>query len=613
MVSGIAGLYPRAPMSTREAPAKSSGRRRQRPGVRRLLGLLCVSATLSLLATAPSLSAPIPTNVPVTDTAPHAYQGPWVAVDPTEPRQLAVSFQDANGTNCWLGLSSNGGATWTEVDLAGPAGQGAKIMLPSGVVKCFRPSLTYGPDGTLYYAYAAGTRLTSGPGYNVIYLVASSDGGKTFGSPVPIDNTPLPSSGNNVNDQIPRVATDPKTGRLYVAWQHVIGRFSAENCLVASSTDQGRMFSNPVQVNGPDDDCGPVEAPDVGPGGRLYVSFQAILRSASGQVGPALADVAFSTNHGGSFSTPVAVQTSYECGAPSFEGSNSCPSSLPGAVSSSDPEVLAAPSGKDVYLTSYGLVDGVYRVQFSVSRDLGRTWSEQRTIGIPSGLSGDNQILPSIAVAPDGRLDIVYYDLATPSLLENTYLISSSDGGATFSKPDRISTVSSDTTIQRVFGNGPFDGGYLVASTSDTTYAAWTDSRRGNATNGKQDIFFSAAPLPRCKVSIKVMPGRVATKLSRCQHATKAMETGELLVSRRSGHKRHTRTYRLARPARRLSSRHVSFITLRLSRRLMGILASASSHHRGIAVVLMLAVEDTFGRSTVITLRVTNPRALVGL
>jgi len=119
---------------------------------------------------------------------------------------------------------------------------------------------------------------------------------------------------------------------------------------------------------------------------------------------------------------------------------------------------VAAPTGRDAYLVSYGVVGNELRVQFSISHDQGATWTAPRTLGIPPGLRADNQILPTVAIAPDGRLDIVYYDLAVPSLLENTYLISSSDGGARFSSPQLLSSARSNTSLESTFGNGPFDG-----------------------------------------------------------------------------------------------------------------------------------------------------------
>ncbi len=265
----------------------------------RWAALVVSMAVASFAFAAPAFAAAIPTNVPVTAASAGGYQGPWLAVNPVNSRQLATSFQDANGADCWLGLSNDGGATWKQVALVGPAGHAALKTLSAGFIKCARPSLTFGPDGTLYYAYGAGQ--AGFPAYHVVDLLTSTDGGRTFGDPVAIDTQPLPSSGN-INDQIPRMATDPKTGRLYVAFQQVTGRFKTESSLVAFSADHGKTFSKPVQVNLPGDSSGP-QIPSVGPGGRVYVTFRSGPSAAASDASiPELIQVVFSTNHGASFS-----------------------------------------------------------------------------------------------------------------------------------------------------------------------------------------------------------------------------------------------------------------------------------------------------------------------
>jgi len=427
--------------------------------------------------------------VAVTDTALRAYQGPWLTVNPDAPDELAVAFQDGNSfPACWLALSSDGGESWEQIALVG---DDSVKPLPEGFYICFRPTLASGSDGTIYYAYVASQGGTPGP--NAIYLVTSFDGGETFEDPVAINTAALPPG--NSGDGVPRMATDPRNGRLYVAWQQVKGMPpTAQDILVAHSDDGGQTFSAPVQVNTP---VGNGSTPnlDVGPDGRVYVTFALSARPTPDPAKPLPVQVATSSDGGATFGSPVTAQEEHNC---ALRGANTCAPveqfRFEGR-NTAGPQIVAGRSAGDVHLVSYGLESGLgddlFRVRFSSSHDGGATWSRARTIGIPPGADAHHQITPSISRAPNGRLDIVFYDLAAPSQLENTYLISSSDGGRSFGSPRLLSAVPSDTNIRPAFGfgQGPVAGSRLVASTDDSVYSAWTDSRRGDAESAKLDIF----------------------------------------------------------------------------------------------------------------------------
>lgn len=451
---------------------------------------------MSLIAPTAAAAPSPPPNVAVTDTALRAYQGPWLAVSRGDPEQLAVSYQDGNSfPACWLGLSDDGGKTWDQIALVGTD---AVKRLPDGFYICFRPSFAVGPGGTMYYAYVAGQGGFPGP--NAIYLVTSSDGGATFQDPVPINTAPLPPG--NAGDGVPRMATDPVSGRLYVAWQQVKGMPpTAQEILVASSGDGGRTFSAPVQVSAADGNASTPNL-DVGPpDGRVYVTFSVVSRPTPDTMQPMRVQVATSSDGGDTFGSPVTAQEGYNC---TSRGANTCAPVEQFRFEGRNavgPQIAAGRSAGDAYLASYGLESGpgddVFRVRFSASSDGGATWSQGRSVGIPSGSDEHHQITPTISRAPNGRLDVVYYDLAAPSQLENTYLISSTDGGESFGGPRLLSGVPSDTNIRPAFGfgQGPAAGSRLVASTDETIYSAWTDARRGDPESAKLDVFSASVSL----------------------------------------------------------------------------------------------------------------------
>lgn len=151
-----------------------------------------------------------------------------------------------------------------------------------------------------------------------------------------------------------------------------------------------------------------------------------------------------------------------------------------------------------VFVAGSGLdAGGVFRLSFAASDDGGETWDRTERLAVPPSEGEHHQLVPSISIAPGGRIDIVYYDLEEPSGLEDTFVVSSQDGGQSFSDPIQISDTASDTSIRgsSSFGNDPFSSGSMVVSTEAMSLVAWTDSRRGTTATAKRDIFFAAVEI----------------------------------------------------------------------------------------------------------------------
>ncbi|MEJ7765599.1 MAG: hypothetical protein WKF86_08900, partial [Acidimicrobiales bacterium] len=105
---------------------------------------------------------------------------------------------------------------------------------------------------------------------------------------------------------------------------------------------------------------------------------------------------------------------------------------------------------------------------------------------------GTAQYLPKVAVAPDGRVDVLYYDRRDDpeNVLNGVSLQSSFDGGRTFSARVRLS----DRTFSSRVGFGserdlPDLGSRLgLVSFDDRAHAVWTDTRSGTPASNKQDL-----------------------------------------------------------------------------------------------------------------------------
>jgi hypothetical protein len=98
------------------------------------------------------------------------------------------------------------------------------------------------PDGSLYAIWHDGNQIT---------LTESHDGGQTFSPSRPVIET-APPYFDEVTDVyrvngFPQIAIDPKTRKLYITWSDF--RNGDIDVFIASSSDDGRHWSQPVRVN----------------------------------------------------------------------------------------------------------------------------------------------------------------------------------------------------------------------------------------------------------------------------------------------------------------------------------------------------------------------------
>lgn len=146
---------------------------------------------------------------------------------------------------------------------------------------------------------------------------------------------------------------------------------------------------------------------------------------------------------------------------------------------------------------------GPLNVYFRSSTDGGKTWSDKLTLNDnPPGRA--NHIDPGIAVAPNGRIDVGWYDsrnnpkpLAqrTETGLNDVYATYSVDGGRTFAKNVRVSDRRADRSIG-VWANNidqRLDVG--VASSDDSAYFTWSDTRNANRTFQPEDIYTASVKM----------------------------------------------------------------------------------------------------------------------
>ncbi len=179
-----------------------------------------------------------------------------------------------------------------------------------------------------------------------------------------------------------------------------------------------------------------------------------------------------------------------------------------------------------------GLIDDA-EIQFSFSRDNGLTWQQVFTVNgnetnfdeipaefhptVTSALNDDNfnrllrfaedlanevitgQALPALTIDENGNLAAIWYDTRRDPDNHNLDVFGtiSTDGGENFSSNFRLTTESFDPDLGIFPDANGVDTGFLgdrigVASAGGNVFAAWTDTRNGQAGASDQDIFFAS-------------------------------------------------------------------------------------------------------------------------
>ena len=407
-----------------------------------------------------------------------AHNSPTLVRNPRRPANLAVSSRiDTPVFDCALHVSADAGATWTQTAIPAPAAEGGK---------CYAPDVAFSADGTLYLSFV--TLKGRGNVPHAAWLSRSVDGGRTLAAPVRV--------GGPLSFQV-RIAADPvRPRRIYMSWLRAaeVGtlKFTAPGnpIEVARSDDGGASWQAPVRVSSPARGRVVAPAPVVGPDGKVYVLYV--------DLGGDRLD--YEGGHEGRGGTPYGGHYALVLARSSDGGATWSESVAEDRLRAIHRFLVFLPWFPSVAVDRDGRVFAAYHSDTLGDPDVwlwslapgAATWHGPTRVNDTRRNDGTAQYLPKLAIAPDGRVDVLYYDRRADAqnLRNHASLQSSFDHGETFTRAVRLSSRPSDSRIGFGAKEGlPDLGSRLALLSSDrAALGLWTDTRAGTPATQKQDL-----------------------------------------------------------------------------------------------------------------------------
>jgi putative cell wall-binding protein len=487
-----------------------------------------------------------------------------LAVDPGNPNHIVEVNANYLTQNCEGTASFDGGVTWTSAfAFSAPApGPGQQPFQPTCRIsnhlgETMFQTVAFG-RGQNVYATSIDPRLaaTGGEEGASTLVYRSTNGGRTWGPGV-VAMPGGPTSAAGPYYELSTLAVDPGAGkggadRIYSVAHETTGFGNSApifgngapgctfipspppapqvpNCpsvRTAVSVDGAQTFSAGVNasppgvaVAGPDSASQPVISPDH----SVSVAWRTL--GTGGSI-----EVARSTDHGQSWSSAVIATNVTAGGRPSSSHVIPLPStgsSFPRLavdkrsgnlylVYNQGPPGPTAPAGG--YRGADHFINPDSHVYFQRSLDHGATWSMPKLIDDVTAYPGSLTVQtrhPTVAVAPNGRVDIVWEDrrhwyqgpgehncvhthlACGDARLGDTYYAYSSDGGRTFSRNIRVSDRShnNDVGFDYRFGANWAFGPQSAAIGNDQVLIGWMDSREGSFDTDNMDVYLAKVNL----------------------------------------------------------------------------------------------------------------------
>ncbi|MGH9264705.1 MAG: hypothetical protein ACRD1D_08430 [Acidimicrobiales bacterium] len=442
-----------------------------------------------------------------TDAA-RAHSTPQIARNPVTGELVIAEAEVRTRKTCDIHISVDDGRSWFDggspmtepfTDCSLQATNGPYI------------TLQFTPGGTLFASFFGSdpkyvTQLNRNDIPRHVFVARSNDSGRTWSTSMAYEGKEGdPGIGGSRRAQLAVDNNNPDI--VYVGWQK--GGFStpapggARKGMLSISRDGGRTFVPPIELS------------DARGGGqpRTAVDSQGVVHAmfAADTFGTPTGDAAPPR--------PIVYRRSIDQGRTWSNLQEIDPGNV--GFSFNRRQLIAVdPTTDAIYITWHGNADPRARrpptnepstpafadreILFRSSTDGGETWSPATTVNDEASTPNIQHYNPGIAVAPNGRLDIAWYDFRnspTPEFegpggnsggMNDIYAASSFDGGNTFTRNVRVNDRIIDRNIGVWSNNAHSQTSVAVTSSDTTTYVAWQDSRNGNSVTNVEDIYFAA-------------------------------------------------------------------------------------------------------------------------
>jgi len=404
-------------------------------------------------------------------TTPNGGAESSIAVHPLNS-DLAIAGSNGPGGGQKMHFSTDGGVTWAQ-----------SAPLPLGGV-CCDPTVAWSADGSKAYA------ATLAGSIDAVWVYRSADGGQTWDDLVnePGADPRREFSGNGGFDDkeflhVDHSATSPHRDNVYMTWQ------SSGDMHFKRSTDFGHTWEANVTVGSDSEFLGVGSDISTDRSGNVF------------HVWPAYNSqkiwVTKSTDGGVSFGAPVEVattQASFGFPLPSMESRDVH------TVVNTDVDLTDGPFADRVYLSwtdstaptgNASMNHG--RIQVAYSSDGGASW----IVTTPHETADADTVdryHPWLRVGSNGNVHIIFYDtrrdLPNRNQLDIFHSVST-DGGASWSTPDRITSEQSPNIVNG-FEFGDYNGLDIVMN---DMIAIFTDNRNEGGGGGDSvDIYAASIP-----------------------------------------------------------------------------------------------------------------------
>ncbi len=512
---------------------------------------LAVIGSSVLFGAAPAAQADlrVDTNQRLTaDSSPfRGKDQPALAVNPNNPRHIVATNSDYLNEDCEASASFDGGATWSDSFSLQPPAGGSPFMASCRVSNHAGESMFQGVafgSGQTVFATSITPRQTLGVEEGASSIVyKSTNGGVTWSAGVvALPGGPGSTIATGPYYELPSVLVQPGAGTggadiVYSVARDASGSGNSTNppCAlsrcdairIARSLDGGATFGAPVQVSPAGVPAIDAASPVIDAAGNISVTWRTVSPVVDPAV-PTVGEVQFtrSTDQGQTWSPPVVVtkvtnmsRTSGQHAVPAASTASTFPRLAVNSqngnlyiVYNQGPPGPVAPAGG--FQGADHFIPPDSHVYFQRSLNNGATWSTPKLVN-DNTIHPGTQIVqtrhPAIAVAPSGRVDIVWEDrrhwyqgpgertclhthlFCDDARLGDTYYAYSNNNGLTFSADRRISDQShnNDTGYDYRFATYWAFGPALAHMGDDDLMVAWMDARNGSFETDNQDIFLA--------------------------------------------------------------------------------------------------------------------------